>query len=247
MKEINLENLVVNKEKVYFICMLLVSLLIYFLLFISIIGAIYVLFFALFFFIMQGFAIGNLKQNSVKITEEQFSDIYEKIKNYSAKLGLDLIPDIYLTQSGGLLNAFATRFLCKDIVVIYSDVLELAYESGENAVNFIIAHELAHVKRKHLSKIKYIACAQMIPFLNTAYSRACEVTCDRIAAVLIEKMPLDGLLVLCAGKKLYKKVDTDVFLKNSKLEKDFWSWVAEITSTHPNLATRIKNIATMKL
>ena len=122
MEKIDVSRLIASKENVYFIFMLLISLLTYFILFISIIGAFYVMFFALFLFIMQGLAIGSIKQNSVKITEEQFGDIYNKVKDFSDKLGLESVPDVYLMQSGGLLNAFATRFLCKDIVVIYSDV-----------------------------------------------------------------------------------------------------------------------------
>ena len=194
-------------------------------------------------FILQGVSVGTIRQNSVKITAEQFGDIYKKVEEYSKKLNLKKIPDVYLMQSGGLLNAFATRFLFKDLVVIYSDILELAYEQGENAVNFIIAHELAHVKRKHLSKQKYIVCAELIPFLGLAYSRACETTCDQIATALTEKLPLDGLLVLAAGKKLYKNVDTNLFISNSSKEKGFWGWLAEISSTHPSLATRIKHLS----
>ena len=246
MEKIDVKKFVTKKENFYFGLMLTVSLLIYLILTVSIVGIFYVLIFALFIFIMQGLAVGQLRQNSVKITDEQFPDIYEKIKKYAAQLDLKEVPSVYLMQSGGLLNAFATRFLFKDIVVIYSDILELAYEQGENAVEFIIAHELAHVKRRHLSKMKYIACAQLIPFLGLAYSRACESTCDRIATVLTSKLPIDGLLVLCAGKKLYKKVDAGVFVKNAQREKGYWGWVAEICSTHPNLSTRIANIAKME-
>jgi len=245
MEEYKIQDLVTDREVAYFVLMLTISILIYLLLFISIIGGIYVIFFALFFFIMQGISVGNIRQNSVKITPEQFGDIYTKVKEYSTKLNLKKVSDVYLIQSGGLLNAFATRFLFKDIVVIYSDVLELAYEQGENAVNFIIAHELAHVKRKHLSKRKYIICAELIPFLGLAYSRACETTCDQIATALTDKLPLDGLIVLAAGKKLYKKVNSNLFIANASKEKGFWGWLAEVSSTHPSLATRIKHIANM--
>ena len=247
MELLDTDKYVTNKENIYFGFMLFISIIIYFILFVSIIGIMYVVVIALFFLFVQGIAIGNLSQNAVKITEEQFGDIYNKVRLYSEKLGLETVPDVYLMQSGGLLNAFATRFLFKDIVVIYSDMLEMAYEQGENAVNFIIAHELGHVKRKHLSKMKYIACGKIVPFLGSAYSRACETTCDRIATALIDNMPLDGLLVLCAGKKLYKQVDTNIFIKNTSNEKGFWSWFAEINADHPSLATRIKNISEMSL
>ena len=243
MEKENFQKFVSKKETLYFALMLIISLLFYIILFIGLIGIIYIMAIGLFLFITQGLAIGHIRQNSVKITENHFGDIYAKIKQYSEILSLETIPDVYLMQSGGVLNAFATRFLFQDVIVIYSDILELAYEQGENAVNFIIAHELAHIKRNHLSKMKYIACAMIIPFLNSAYSRACETTCDRIAMELTKELPIDGLLVLVAGTKLYKKVDTKLFVTNAEAEKGFWGWFAEICSSHPNLATRIKNLA----
>ena len=244
--ENNLGKLVCTKENIYFGIMLFISILFYLILIISIFGIFYLLIFAIVLFYMQGLAIGNIRQNAVKITGEQFEDVYKKVVELSKKLGLEEIPDVYLMQSGGVLNAFATRFLFRDIVVIYSDILELAYEQGESAVDFVIAHELAHIKRSHLSKRKYIACAMIIPFLGSAYSRACEYTCDRFAASVIDSLPLDGLLVLAAGTKLYKKVNADKFVANAYQERGYWEWLAEIYSSHPGLAARVKNIARMQ-
>lgn len=240
MEHFNAGNYVSTKEKVYFGIMLFFSIFIYLLMIVSIVGIFYMLLIALFLLFAQGISIGSIRQNSVKITPDQFGDIYGKVVEYSEKLYLKNVPDVYLMQSGGLLNAFATRFLFKDVVVIYSDILELAYAQGEDAVNFIIAHELAHVKRKHLSKSKYIIFGEFIPFLGLAYSRACESTCDRIASKLINTPSVDGLIVLAAGKMLYKKVDVKLFLANAAKDRGFWCWLAEICSTHPHITSRVK-------
>jgi hypothetical protein len=37
---------------------------------------------------------------------------------HARKLGLTQVPSIYVIQSGGLLNAFATRFLGRDFVIL---------------------------------------------------------------------------------------------------------------------------------
>ena len=50
------------------------------------------------------------------------------------------MPDLYIIESGGLLNAFAIRLLGKDYVVLYSDVVDEALESGLHTVEFIVAH-----------------------------------------------------------------------------------------------------------
>ena len=107
---------------------------------------------------------------------------------------LNPVPAIYVLQAGGLLNAFATRFLGRSFVVIYSDVLELAYMKGEAELAFVICHELAHIKRKHLAWRWFLYPSMLIPFLGAAYSRACEYTCDRFGAHYRPDGALGGFL-----------------------------------------------------
>lgn len=243
MKEdFNFDRCVTLKEGTYFSIMLAISIIFYLICIVSIVGFLYILLIALSLFFAQAVAIATIKQNSIKVSHEQFGDVYQKVVEYSNTLDLGYIPEVYLMQSNGLLNAFVTRFLFKDIVVIYSDIFELAYEQGETAVNFIVAHELAHVKRKHLSLDKYILFGKLIPFLGLAYSRACEQTCDRIAYKLVGELGYEGLILLAAGKKLYKKVNVELFLSNASLERNFWSWFSEICSTHPHLSSRVRNL-----
>ncbi|MDR1982779.1 MAG: M48 family metallopeptidase [Holosporaceae bacterium] len=238
------DQLVETKEKIYFGIMLIISILLYTALFISIVGIGYLLAGALAIYCSNGLYIGYLKQNAVKVSKNQFGDIYAIVENYSKQLQLKKIPEIYVLQSGGVLNAMVCRFRYRNFMIIFSNVLELAYEQGEEAVKFIVAHELAHIKRKHLSKRVFVLPGMLIPFLSSAYSRSCEFTCDNIAARLASVEPTKGLLLLLAGQKLYNKVDTNEFLSESKKEKDFWTWFAEIISSHPSLSSRLaKRIA----
>jgi Zn-dependent protease with chaperone function len=186
-----------------------------------------------------GLLIGYLRGNAVKINDNQLPDIYEIVKKQSALLGLAKVPQVYLMQAGGLLNAFATRFMGTNYVVIYSDVLEEAYENNLQTVEFIIGHELGHVKRKHVLKRLLLFPSAIIPFLGAAYSRACEYTCDSIGAALSPKGARNGLLLLASGKRLYKKINTERFMHQAYSEDGFWSWFAEKASTHPMLSKRL--------
>ena len=56
------------------------------------------------------FLIGHIRGNGIKITNEQFPDIYSVIKMQSEALGLRKVPNVYLVNGGGILNAFATKF-----------------------------------------------------------------------------------------------------------------------------------------
>ncbi|KXG76754.1 Protease HtpX [Fervidicola ferrireducens] len=237
-----MNQLVHPKERVYFIVCLVVSIIFYLLLIVSIVGIIYLIIGAIVGLILNGIFIGNLKGNSIKVSKHQFPKIHDIAQRLSKEMGLNKMPDIYVLQSGGALNAFAVKFLGRNFVVIYSDILELAYEEGEDALAFVICHELAHIKRKHLSNRWFIYPAMLVPFLGTAYLRACEYTCDMIGNYYVPNGAIAGLLVLTAGKKLYKQVNVEALLHQAQEEGGFWVWFAEIISTHPNIIKRVRNI-----
>jgi Zn-dependent protease with chaperone function len=138
-----------------------------------------------------------------------------------------------------LLNAFATRFLGRNFVILYSDILALATEKGEKAVSFVVGHELGHVRRKHMTRRALLYPAMAFPFLGSAYSRACEYTCDRFGNALEPAGGVDGLLVLAAGRDLYTKVNSAVFSGQCETETGFFVRFSEILSTHPNLPKRV--------
>ena len=78
--------------------------------------------------------IGYLKGNAIRINDNQFPDIYTIATEQARSLGLAEVPTIYILQKGGSLNAFATRFFGRNFIVLYSDILETAYEKGNKAI-----------------------------------------------------------------------------------------------------------------
>jgi Zn-dependent protease with chaperone function len=248
-------NIKINKkENLYLGIMIAVSLFVYYGFFSAIIKnplylksfgilLVYLGMFLVFNLIASIYLIGYIKGNSVKISKKQFPDVFEILEKQAHSLQLNKIPEMYVLQGNGALNAFATRFARKNFIVLYSDVFEMAYEDGKEAVSFIIGHELGHIKRKHIRFLKTILTipAKLIPFLGSAYSRACEYTCDNIGFNLAPKGALSGLLILSAGKKLYKKINLSDFL-NDKSKKGFAYWFAEKISSHPYLVKRITTI-----
>lgn len=194
---------------------------------------------ALFFFVRNGLLIGFLRGACVRVTSTQFPDIYAIIEEHSQKLGLHKAPPVYVMQAGGLLNAFATRFIGKDYVVILSDVLDAAYSEGKDAVSFIIGHELGHVKRGHMTKNFLLFPSILIPFLQGAYSRACEFTCDSIGHSLSPTGSTKGMLILSVGKSLHGRVDVGSYLADCAQQGGFWVWFSEICSSHPFYPKRI--------
>lgn len=187
----------------------------------------------------HGLALGHVRGSAVRVSDKQFPQLYRMTVAHARRLELKEVPMVYVLQSGGLLNAFATRFSGRDFVIINSDVLEMALDQGEAAVGFIVGHELAHLWRGHLRHRWLITPARFVPYLGAAYSRACEYTCDRIGAACQPDGAISGLLALAAGKQLHPHVDVREFAAQAEKDKNFWTKRAEMMSSHPLLPKRV--------
>lgn len=240
-----IQNLVHRKESIYLALVMLFSILTYIFLAFSIIGLFVIALILFFTVILHGLYVGGIRRNGVKLSTEQFPELYQKAISVAKDMGLQKTPDIYVVESEGMLNAFATRFFLKDMVVLYSGIFDLIEKEGEKEVLFVLAHEFAHLKRKHVVISLLLLPALWVPFIGNAYLRACEYTCDRYAAYYIQSLEAstNGLLMLAIGKELYSKVNREAYMKQLQTESGFFVWLNEKLSTHPHLPKRVYELS----
>jgi Zn-dependent protease with chaperone function len=238
------QSLVHKKEHRYYVFALIFSIMVYLALLLTVIFIVIIPILILLPLFAQAIMLATIRMNGVRITPRQFPEVFEIAQEQCARMGFATVPDIYIMESSGVLNAFASRFFGRNMVVLYSDLCEILQTGGEKELAFIISHELAHIKRNHLTKQLLIIPALWFPFIGEAYSRACEYTCDRMAAYFTNdaEAAMNGLTILAIGKTLYKRVDREQYLMQSSHEKGFFVWLAERLSTHPPLPKRIHAI-----
>jgi Zn-dependent protease with chaperone function len=242
MEESGFKNrLIHRKENIYFIITLLFSLLVYTVLVFSIVGIAIILVIMLISYFFHALSMASIRRNGVRLSEQQFPDIYEKAVNLSKDMELKKVPAIYVMESMGILNAFASRFFGKNMVVVYSEIFDLIEDSRENEVMFILAHEFAHLKRRHVLVHLLLLPAMFVPFLGEAYLRACEYTCDRYATYYVGNMSAakEALSMLAIGKKLSTKMNKEAYVEQISEESGFFAWLSEKLSSHPDLPKRI--------
>ncbi len=243
-------SLVHPKETIYFAISLMVSLLLYAGVLLWAVKSLesiavmlfYVLLFAMLSFIVKGLFLGYVRGNGIRVSPTQFPEVYKAAQRLAGAMELDPLPAMYVLQSGGVLNAFATRFLGRNFVILNSAVLEVALEKGEAEVDFVLCHELAHIKRKHMTWRTLLFPSAMIPLLSAAYSRGCEYTCDRFGAHYVPQGAAGGLAVLAAGGRLFRIINLQEFSDQSRTERGLWVWYAEILASHPHLTKRLRAV-----
>jgi len=210
------------------------------------IALVYILSFFVFYLFAQAGFISYLKGTAVEITPEQFPDLHKQISDSSQKLQLPKVPEAYLLHADGAFNALATRFLGRNFIVLFSDVVD-ALEAHPDALNFYIGHEIGHIKRNHLLWGPVVAPAAILPLLGAAYSRSREYTCDRhgLAACHDPASATLGLAALAAGGNRWRTVNIDRYVLQARDSSGFWMSLHELISDYPWLTKRVAAIQTL--
>lgn len=200
------------------------------------------LFFIIYLFVQSAF-VSHLKGTAVRITPEQFPDLHRRIEACREKLGLRTAPDAYLLHADGIFNALAARFLGRNFIVFYSDIID-ALEDHPEAINFYVGHELGHIHRRHLLWRPVLWPAGILPLLGAAYSRAREYTCDLYGLHCCDSRDsaAKGLAALAAGHRRWRGMDLTRYAGQSRDTGGFWMSFHELISDYPWLVKRAARI-----
>ena len=230
-------------ELALFVFVLLASLAIWALLLISIIGIVYGVIIAIALFFSHVVFITHIRGSGVRLGPEQFPELWQRVVELSRQAGLEKTPEAYVVQAGGSLNAFATKLFRGRMIVLFAELLD-ACENDNAARDMVIGHEIGHLKLGHLDWFMLTAPGRVIPFLGAAYSRACELSCDRWGAALCgdREGAARGLAILAAGGKRGSQVNLKAFVAQREHLDTGWMTLGQWLSTYPPLSARIEAI-----
>lgn len=192
--------------------------------------------------VVKAYTLARLRTNAIEVGPRQLPLVHDAAQRAATVYGMRHTPPVYVEQSGGTLNAFATRVLSRDYVMVNAEIVELALRRGHDALGFVVAHEMAHVRRRHMRKHFWLLPAGWVPFLGPAYSRAAEHTCDAFAAQVYPDGAVDGLAALALGIELRESVDVGEWLAQDTRTQGFWAWLVEVLASHPRLPRRVRHV-----
>jgi Zn-dependent protease with chaperone function/Tfp pilus assembly protein PilE len=236
---------VYKHEKPLFVIMLLISLFLWLLLIVGTAGTAlaFILIVFLFYLFAQSGFISYIKGTGAKVSPEQFPDLYSRVTGCAERLNMKQVPDAYILHADGIFNALATKFLGRNFIVLFSDIVD-ALADNPDAINFYIGHELGHIKLKHLSWGPWLWPAGFLPLLGAGYSRARESSCDLLGASCCEN-PEDarrGLCALAVGSEKWKTMNIESYVQQAESSKGFWMSLHELIGDYPWLVKRMMRL-----
>jgi len=220
----------------------LISIGMWIMLAVSIVGVFYAIFFAIFFFLAHVAFVAHLRGSSVRIGPDQLPDLHARIEDIAGRLGMTRLPEAYVMQAGGTLNALATKFFRSHFIVLYSELLNACAED-DPAADFVIAHELGHVKAGHL-RFQWFLIGRFFPFIGSAYSRAREYTADRYGASICSdpSAAVRGLAILAAGPTQAKSLNLPAMMRQRHDLNTVLMMLGRWMASHPPIVDRIAEV-----
>lgn len=242
------QQLIYEKEPRLFAICATLSILMWLMLVVCTVGValVYIFMGAIAYLFVQSAFISYLRGMGVRVSRQQLPELYARFQHCCETLGVQPEPEVYVVQGHGILNAFATRFLRRNYVVLYGEVLD-ALAARPEALNFYLGHELGHIKRGHLGWSATLLPSKVVPLIGAAYSRAREYTCDLHGLACCEdpRAAAHGLAVLAGGANAAATLDVNRLAAQSDASGEFWMSFHELTSDYPWLTKRLKRLMRM--
>jgi Zn-dependent protease with chaperone function len=197
---------------------------------------------------------------SIRLGEDQLPDVWASHRAALARLDLDRVPDLYLTQFP-IANAAAIGS-GNPIVVVNSRTVELL---DEIELRTVLGHEAGHLLSDHVlyttALMILLSLPARLPFFAglpllavklalLEWSRAAELTCDR-AATLVNRDPLVTCrtLMVLAGGATSRRLSLDAFIRQAAEYEDWepgWEKLGRMRSelflTHDHPVRRVNEL-----
>jgi len=167
---------------------------------------------------------GAVKGSSVAVSPRSFPEVDGLAQSAAARLGIGK-PDLFIKHSHEL-NAYAMGFLGSSCVVLHSGTV-LALTDVPKELQFVIGHELTHIKCSHvlwqtvaatnliLGRIPVLS--YVLPLFFRWWSRQAEYTADRGGLIACKDLAASqrALARLAIGPELFDRLNIEEFVKRA--------------------------------
>ena len=178
--------------------------------------------------------------NAVQVTEGQLGHIYKCLQTAKGHLP-PVEVELFVTQNP-VMNAYAFGYDEPYTVILTSALVE---RLTPEEIQAVIGHELGHIHFGHVQMISLMGgIGGLFRLLFYRWSRSSEYSADSIALLASggDVRPVVSSLLKLSSGLTDVSVDVETFLRQVEGNTPTTSSIAELTSTHPFINNRIKNL-----
>ncbi len=179
---------------------------------------------------------------AVRLSERQFPELYAQFLAASRKLGLEKVPELYMSRDveGRVAIAHAI-WRGRAVVVVNAEFVDEDWIEGLDWLTFAVAGALGAIRLGHTRWwVELLTVyARRIPGLRTPLLVKWTRSRDRCAAFVVPR-GIRGLIVEAVGNHALPAVDVPAFVDQTERAQSFWERIATLYRKAPLLLTRAR-------
>lgn len=191
------------------------------------------------------FMAAQARANAIRVGPQQFPALFALYQDLANRLDMPRLPKLYVANGNGVVNAYALECNRRhNYVIIHAEIAQ-ALETSPDIVGFVLAHELAHHKLRHVSLWRIVIgiVPNLLVLPGATTTRAQEYSADRLAMAVCPNHA-NALRLLSVGPWMEKGVNPDAWLEQANAEhREFFVRVTNMLSSH---AVGIKRFKALK-
>jgi len=178
--------------------------------------------------------VSTIRADGILLSEQQQPLVYEQLRQDAERLGFWKVPEVIVTQHQTIKRPRTIGLFQK-----YMLVLPTGYPV-DATTRFELIRELVHLKQNHEEKQMLLLLGSWIPFLRSAYLRACEETADRVAlACLPEEERVPALVRSVVGPVSWQTLNLPAYIDQKRQAMSFAATLSELFRNQSSVSHRL--------
>jgi hypothetical protein len=182
-----------------------------------------------------------VRGKSIALSPQQLPQIYAILQRHCARLAIDPLPELYVSDMKMAQPARAYRSWKCDHIVLSSKFLQPNLQPMLPVFAFWLGREIGRLRLEHATwatefLVTYVA---KIPYLSNPLRHVFIYSEDRYGAFLAPE-GLPGLIGVASGRRILPEVNASDYLKQVRRYGGIWARLATMTEPEPPVSQRIK-------
>jgi hypothetical protein len=185
----------------------------------------------------------SIRGNSVRLSNEQFPEVYAILQSHCQRLGLTEVPELFLT--GASIQPFSQTFSSwhERYIVLHQVVFDIDDRKTMDVTSFLLGHELGAIRLNHTAVwnemlLTYISALKLF---RNPLERVRTYSRDRYGAALTPT-GFRGLLINATGRRLMDRVNVEEYFRQARRYGGLWANVNVFFEPKPQVLMRLKQL-----
>ncbi|MFV0410725.1 MAG: M48 family metallopeptidase [Paracoccus sp. (in: a-proteobacteria)] len=196
-------------------------------------------------YVYRFYHIAVEKAGAIRVGPKQFPELYALYQDLGQRLDMADLPRLYIANGNGTVNAFALECNRRNRYIVMNAEITMLLERAPDVVEFVLSHEMAHHKLRHVSLWRVFICFipgfMILPGQATA--RAQEYSADRLAMAVCPNHA-SALRLLSVGPWLEDRVDPEAWAEQA--EQEHREWMIRAANAMSSHAVGIKRFKALR-